>query len=72
MKRREGVFSPAAQKRYVRKFHASQRNILQQHTNCLQVFLAKLGIMFNDIQLAKIQSSSLHSGPSRQLRLTAC
>ena len=42
------------------------------HTNCLQVFLAKLGIMFNDIQLAKIQGPSLHSGPSRQLRLTAC
>jgi hypothetical protein len=28
MKRREGVFSPKAQKWYVRKFHASQRNIL--------------------------------------------
>jgi hypothetical protein len=28
MKRREGVFSLKAQKRYVRKFHASQRNIL--------------------------------------------
>jgi hypothetical protein len=28
MKRREGVFSPEAQKWYVRKFHASQRNIL--------------------------------------------
>jgi hypothetical protein len=42
------------------------------HTNCLQVFLAKLEIMFNDIQLAKIQSPSLHSGPSRQLHLTTC
>jgi hypothetical protein len=29
MKRREGVFSPKAQKRYVRKFHASQRIKLQ-------------------------------------------
>jgi hypothetical protein len=29
MKRREGVFSPKAQKRYVYKFHASQRNKLQ-------------------------------------------
>jgi hypothetical protein len=28
MKRREGVFSPKAQKWYVCKFHASQRNIL--------------------------------------------
>jgi transposase-like protein len=28
MKRREGVFSPKAQKWYVRKFHALQRNIL--------------------------------------------
>jgi hypothetical protein len=28
MKRREGVFSPKAQKWYVRKFHASQTNIL--------------------------------------------
>jgi hypothetical protein len=28
MKRREGVFSPKAQKWYVRKFHTSQRNIL--------------------------------------------
>jgi hypothetical protein len=28
MKRREGVFSPKAQERYVRKFHASQKNIL--------------------------------------------
>jgi hypothetical protein len=28
VKRREGVFSPTAQKRYVRRFHASQRNIL--------------------------------------------
>jgi hypothetical protein len=28
MKRMEGVFSPKAQKWYVRKFHASQRNIL--------------------------------------------
>jgi hypothetical protein len=28
MKRREGVFSPKAQKWYVHKFHASQRNIL--------------------------------------------
>jgi transposase-like protein len=28
MKRREGVFSPKAQKWHVRKFHASQRNIL--------------------------------------------
>ena len=28
MKRREGVFSPKAQKRYVCKFHASQRNKL--------------------------------------------
>jgi pyruvate dehydrogenase complex dehydrogenase (E1) component len=28
MKRRGGVFSPTAQKRYVRRFHASQRNIL--------------------------------------------
>jgi hypothetical protein len=26
MKRREGVFSPKAQKWYVHKFHASQRN----------------------------------------------
>jgi hypothetical protein len=25
-------FSPSAQKRYVRRFHASQRNILYQHT----------------------------------------
>jgi hypothetical protein len=25
MKRREGVFSPKAKKRYVRKFHASQK-----------------------------------------------
>jgi hypothetical protein len=32
--KKEGVFSPKAQKRYVRKFHASQRNILQQFT-CL-------------------------------------
>jgi hypothetical protein len=29
MKRREGVFSPKAQKPYVCKFHASQRNKLQ-------------------------------------------
>jgi hypothetical protein len=29
MKRRQGVFSPKSQKRYVRKFHASQRNKLQ-------------------------------------------
>jgi hypothetical protein len=29
MKRREGVFSPKAQKWYVCKFHASQRNKLQ-------------------------------------------
>jgi hypothetical protein len=29
MKRREGVFSPKAQKRYVCKFHVSQRNKLQ-------------------------------------------
>jgi hypothetical protein len=29
MKRSEGVFSPKAQKRYVCKFHASQRNELQ-------------------------------------------
>jgi hypothetical protein len=28
IKRREGVFSPKAQKWYVRKFHASQRNTL--------------------------------------------
>jgi transposase-like protein len=28
MKRREGVFSPKAQKWYVHKFHASQRKIL--------------------------------------------
>jgi hypothetical protein len=28
MKRREGVFSPKAQKWYVRKFHTSQRNKL--------------------------------------------
>ena len=28
MKRKEGVFSPKAQKWYVHKFHASQRNIL--------------------------------------------
>jgi hypothetical protein len=28
MKRMEGVFSPKAEKWYVRKFHASQRNIL--------------------------------------------
>jgi hypothetical protein len=34
MKRREGVFSPKAQNWYVRKFHASQRNILHQYT-CL-------------------------------------
>jgi hypothetical protein len=38
-------------------------------TNCLQVFLAKLGIMFNDIKLAKVKSYSLPSGPSRQLRV---
>jgi hypothetical protein len=42
------------------------------HTNCLQVFLIRLGIVFKDIKLAKIQSFSLHSRPSRQLRLTAC
>jgi hypothetical protein len=30
--RREGVFSPQAQKRYVWRFHASQRNILHQYT----------------------------------------
>jgi hypothetical protein len=29
------------------------------HTNCLQVFLTKPGIMFNNIKLAKIQSFSL-------------
>jgi hypothetical protein len=29
MKRREGVFSPKAQKQYVRTFHASQRNKVQ-------------------------------------------
>jgi hypothetical protein len=28
MKRREGVFLPKAQKWYVRRFHASQRDIL--------------------------------------------
>jgi hypothetical protein len=28
MKRKEGVFSPKAQKWYVHNFHASQRNIL--------------------------------------------
>jgi hypothetical protein len=32
--KKERCFSPKAQKRYVRKFHASQRNILQQFT-CL-------------------------------------
>jgi hypothetical protein len=35
MKRREGVFSPKAQKWYVRKFHASQRNILHVDIQCL-------------------------------------
>jgi hypothetical protein len=29
------------------------------HINCLHVSLTKLGIMFNDIKLAKIQSFSL-------------
>jgi hypothetical protein len=29
------------------------------HKNCLQVFLTKLGIIFQDIKLAKIQSFSL-------------
>jgi hypothetical protein len=32
VKRREGVFSPVAQKWYVRRFHASQRNILHEYT----------------------------------------
>jgi hypothetical protein len=32
VKRREVVFSPQAQKRYVRRFHASYRNILHQYT----------------------------------------
>jgi hypothetical protein len=32
MKRREGVFSPKAQKWNVHKFHASQRNILHYYT----------------------------------------
>jgi hypothetical protein len=32
VKRREGVFSPPAQKRYARRFHASQINILHQYT----------------------------------------
>jgi hypothetical protein len=34
MKRRKGVFLPKAQKWYVRKFHALQRNILHLYT-CL-------------------------------------
>jgi hypothetical protein len=28
---------------------------INTHTNCLQVFFARLGIKFNDIKLAKIK-----------------
>jgi hypothetical protein len=37
-KKREGVFSPKAQKRYVCKFHASQRNKLQYFTYSIQSY----------------------------------
>jgi hypothetical protein len=38
MKRREGVFLPKAQKRYVCMFHASQKNKLQQFTYSIQYY----------------------------------
>jgi hypothetical protein len=42
MKRRECVFSPKAQKRYVCKFHASQRNKLQQSTYLIQYYTLQI------------------------------
>ena len=54
MKRREGVFSPKAQKRYVRKFYASQRNILQQFTCLIDCSIHQ---MLHNIVTKKVQSS---------------
>jgi hypothetical protein len=54
MKRREGVFSLTAQKRYVRKFHASQRNILQQFTCLIDCSIHQ---MLHNIVTKKVQSS---------------
>jgi hypothetical protein len=50
----------------------TKKYITSIYTHCLQVFLARLEIMFNDIKLAKIKVLVFPSGPSRQLRLTAC
>jgi hypothetical protein len=60
VKRREGVFSPSAQNG-VYEGYTLHKEIyyINIHTNCLQVFLTKPGIMFKDIKLAKIQSFSL-------------
>jgi hypothetical protein len=45
--------------------HHKEIYYINTHTNCLQVFLARLGIMFNRIKLAQIKGSSLPLGPSR-------
>jgi hypothetical protein len=71
MKRREDVFPPAAKKWYVQKFHASQRNILHQHTHKLFTSVScKTRDHVQRYQTSKNKSPSLPSGPSRQLRLT--
>jgi hypothetical protein len=46
MKRREGIFSMKAQKWYVRKFHASQRNILHYYTHRYTMFNSCTNITF--------------------------
>jgi hypothetical protein len=56
MKRREGVFHQRLKNGMYESFmHHKEIYYINIHTNCLQVFLARLEIMFNDIKLAKIK-----------------
>jgi hypothetical protein len=70
MKRKEDVFSSNSKTVCTEVSCITKKYITSIYTNCLQMFLARLEIMLNDIKPAK-KSSSIPSGPSWQLRLAA-
>jgi 6-phosphogluconate dehydrogenase len=78
MKRREGVFSPKAQKRYVYKVSCIAKNWI---INNLHIRFKNMHIEYYSLDTAKLHwssknvftiSTSTLSGPSPQLHLTTC